>query len=571
MDTDSNNTFENEFSQNMAAQSPADSAKVSSDTTAGLSTHDPADAYHFWAESSAAAQNYDASVSAASTDGCGSPDTATPAQGYGASGSSASVQGYDTSDYSTSAQSYGAPGSSASAQGYGTSGSSASAQGYGTPYSAAPDYTAYDCGPSGGTIPPAARPQKKKHPFFRKFFACVATAACFGIVAGASFLGTQYAYGKLFPAAADDPLPLPGNTEEPSSTNLPVLAIPTVTLVEPGETDGTDIVSKVVSQTMPAMVSINATISQTFYYFGRPYVEETPGSGSGIIVGVGSNDTDLLIATNYHVIENAKALNVVLADGTKHDVTVKGSDPAADLAIVALPLSDLTQDTLSQIDIAVLGDSDSAQIGQMVIAIGNALGYGRSVTVGYLSAKDREIKLSGSSSSMTLLQTNAAINPGNSGGALLNTAGEVIGINNAKISSTDVEGICFAIPISKATPILKDLMTREILSDEEKGYLGVSLKDLDSSIFSLYNWPEGVYVAEVLPGSPAEAAGIYKGDIITHIDETRVTTSNQMQNAVTSHRAGTEVKVTLERIIGGAFEEYTVTVTLTDKASLNQK
>lgn len=536
MDTDSNNTFENEFSQNMTSQSPADSARVFSDTTAGPSTHAPADAYHFWAESSAAettAQNHDTTAFAASTNGCGSPDAAAPAQGYGASGSSTS------------------------------------AQGYGTPYSAAPDYTAYDCGPSGGTIPPAARPQKKKHPFFRKFFACVATAACFGIVAGASFLGTQYAYGKLFPAAADNPLPLPGNTEGPSSTNLPVLAIPTVTLVEPGETDGTDIVSKVVSQTMPAMVSINATISQTFYYFGRPYVEETPSSGSGIIVG--SNDTDLLIATNYHVIEDAKTLNVVLADGTKHDVTVKGSDPAADLAIVALPLSDLTQDTLSQIDIAVLGDSDSSQIGQMVIAIGNALGYGRSVTVGYLSAKDREIKLNGSSISMTLLQTNAAINPGNSGGALLNTAGEVIGINNAKISSTDVEGICFAIPISKATPILKDLMTREILSDEEKGYLGVSLKDLDSSIFSLYNWPEGVYVAEVLPGSPAEAAGIYKGDIITHIDETRVTTSNQMQNAVTSHRAGTEVKVTLERIIGGAFEEYTVTVTLTDKASLNQK
>lgn len=561
MDTDSNNTLENEFSQNMTSQTPADSARVSSDTTAGLSTHDPADAYHFWAESSAAdtaAQNHDTPAFAASTNGCGSPDAAAPAQGYGASGSSASAQGYST------------PGSSASVQGYGTPGSSTSAQGYGAPYSAAPDDTAYGCGPSGSTIPPAARSPKKKHPFFRKFFACVATAACFGIVAGASFLGTQYACDKLFlGAAADNPLPLPGNTEEPSSTKLPVLAIPTVTLVEPGETDGTDIVSKVVSQTMPAMVSINATINQTYYYFGRPYVEETPSSGSGIIVG--SNDTDLLIATNYHVIEDATALNVVLADGTKHDVTVKGSDPAADLAIVALPFSDLTQDTLSQIDIAVLGDSDSAQIGQMVIAIGNALGYGRSVTVGYLSAKDREIKLSGSSSSMTLLQTNAAINPGNSGGALLNTAGEVIGINNAKISSTDVEGICFAIPISKATPILKDLMTREILSDEEKGYLGVSLRDLDSSIFSLYNWPEGVYVAEVLPGSPAEAAGIYKGDIITHIDETRVTTSNQMQNAVTSHRAGTEVKVTLERIIGGAFEEYTVTVTLTDKASLNQK
>lgn len=406
---------------------------------------------------------------------------------------------------------------------------------------------------------PVPRP-KKEHRFLKKFVSCIALAACFGLVAGGTFLGVQYAYGYLFPEkAVESKLPVLDNKK---TDKLPDFTIPTVSPVETtGESDGSDIVAKVVEQTMPAMVSINSTVSQTIYYFGRPYVEEDTGSGSGIIVG--SNDTDLLIATNYHVIEGATSLEAVLADGTKHTISVKGGDPDADLAIVALPLSSLSAETLEKIDIAILGDSDSAQVGQMVIAIGNALGYGRSVTVGYLSAKDREIDLNGSS--MTLLQTNAAINPGNSGGALLNTKGEVIGINNAKISSTSIEGICFAIPISKATPILEDLMTREILSDEEKGYLGVTVQELDSVMYQLYNWPEGVYVSSVVKGGSAELAGIYPGDIITHVNGGRVTTANQLINSVTSHRYGETVEITLQRISEGKFVEQTFTITLQKK------
>ena len=320
---------------------------------------------------------------------------------------------------------------------------------------------------------------------------------------------------------------------------------------------------------MPAMVSVKTVYTTYSQFFGQTFTDQGEGGGSGIIIG--SNETDLLIATNYHVIEDTTSVQVILADDTTHTVTVKGSDPAADLAILALPLSGLTEDTLSKIDIAVLGDSDSAKIGQMVIAIGNALGYGPSVTVGYLSAKDREITIEGND--MVLLQTNAAINSGNSGGALLNTKGEVIGINNAKLSSTEIEGICFAIPISMANPILDDLMTREILSEEEKGYLGIQVKDLDHSMSELYGWPVGVYVYSVTPGSAAEEAGIYKGDIITHVDGAKVSTSNQLINAVTAHRHGSTVEITLQRMGNGAYEEFTYTVTLKQHPDLlnNQK
>ncbi len=404
--------------------------------------------------------------------------------------------------------------------------------------------------------------KKREHRFLKRFFSCAAAAVCFGVFAGASFFGIRHAYSHFFPQEANASGDvLPGN---PSGSKKPDITIAPVTLSQTGVMDASETVSAVVEQTMPAMVSIRSHYALTSYFFGRPYVEEKDGGGSGIIVG--SNENDLLIATNYHVIEDTSSLEVILADNTSHTVTVKGSDPAADLAILALPLSSLSADTLSKIDIAVLGDSDSAKIGQMVIAIGNALGYGPSVTVGYLGAKDREVTVEGND--MVLLQTNAAINSGNSGGALLNTKGEVIGINNAKLSSTDIEGICFAIPISMATPILDDLMTREILSDEEKGYLGVSVKELDSSIFELYNWPEGVYVHSVVKNGAAEKAGIYQGDIITHVNGAKVTTPNQLINAVTSHRYGSVVEITLQRISEGQFVEHTISVTLQQNPEL---
>lgn len=403
--------------------------------------------------------------------------------------------------------------------------------------------------------PDIAPKPKKEHRKLKRFFGTLGLAACFGVVAGAAFFGVKYGVSRLFPeepALAGDLL---DTTDHDSEKKVPHnITISSTQVSETGDMDATETVAAVVEQTMPAMVSIRTVIPVTSF-FGS-YNDQ--GGGSGIIVG--SNENDLLIATNYHVIEGTSSVEAVLADGTAHTVSVKGSDADADLAILALPLASLSEDTLSKIDIAVLGDSDSSRIGQMVIAIGNALGYGPTVTVGYLSAKDREVSIQGND--MILLQTNAAINSGNSGGALLNTKGEVIGINNAKLSSTEIEGICFAIPISMATPILDDLMSREILSDTEKGYLGITVAALDSSVFETYHWPVGVYVSAVSEGGAAEAAGIYQGDIITHINGKQVTTSNQLINEVTSHRYGTVVEITLQRIVNGFFKEFTFSVTL---------
>ena len=408
-----------------------------------------------------------------------------------------------------------------------------------------------------------AMPKKKKsHGKVKKFFGCVGLAACFGIVAGGAFFGVKYAFSYFFPeksAVMDElitPEKQPGKKQEVTIASTPLASV--------DATDASETVAAVVEQTMPAMVSIQTLTTTTSYFWGQPISNDSEGGGSGIIVG--SNENDLLIATNYHVIEGTSSVKAVLADGTTHTVTVKGSDPQADLAILALPLSGLTQETLDNIDVAVLGDSDSARIGQMVIAIGNSLGYGPTVTVGYLSAKDRELTISGND--MVLLQTNAAINSGNSGGALLNTKGEVIGINNAKLTSTEIEGICFAIPISSATPILNELMTIEILSENEKGYLGVTVVELDASIFQTYGWPEGVYVSAIAEGSAAEKAGIYKGDIITHVNGKQVTTPNQLINAVTSNRIGTVVEITLQRVIDGQHAEFTYSVTLQQNPTL---
>lgn len=404
--------------------------------------------------------------------------------------------------------------------------------------------------------------KKKQSGFLKKLVACIGLAACFGIVAGSVFYGVKYAFSSFFPEKA----PLLENEADKSDSVFQKqnITIASTEISEVGDTDATETVAAVVEQTMPSMVSIQTVILETSYFFGRPIYNEKEGGGSGIIVG--SNEEDLLIATNHHVVENTTSVKVILADGTAHDVTVKGTDADADLAILALPLSGLTQETLDSIDIAVLGDSDSAKIGQMVIAIGNALGYGPSVTVGYLSAKDREITIEGND--MILLQTNAAINSGNSGGALLNTKGEVIGINNAKLTSTEIEGICFAIPISKATPILDDLMAREILTDDEKGYLGITVTVLNEAVTQSYHWPEGVFVSAVSEDSAAKKAGIYVGDIITHVNGKEVTTSNQLVNEVTSHRYGTEIEITLQRIIDGAFVEYKLSATLQQNPEL---
>ena len=288
---------------------------------------------------------------------------------------------------------------------------------------------------------------------------------------------------------------------------------------------------------------------------------------------MGKNDTELLIATNNHVVDGAKAISVQFIDEEVYDAKTKGNDSSADLAVIAVKLKDMKKSTLNSIRISALGDSSESKVGEMVVAIGNALGYGQSVTVGYVSAKDREITEqsedgSAKSSKMKVIQTDAAINPGNSGGPLLNMKGEVIGINSSKIAASSVEGVGYSIPISEATPIIDELMNREVLTDAQKGYLGISGKTVTEEA-SNFNMPEGVYVAEVSKDGAADKAGIKQGDIITAINGIKVTTIESLKEKANSYKKGTKVKITLKRSDNGSYAEKEVEVTLQGSGSLN--
>ncbi len=331
-------------------------------------------------------------------------------------------------------------------------------------------------------------------------------------------------------------------------------AIPTtkpVSVVESNNISGNPVdVSEIVEEAMPSVVSIVCTGSVEGYsVFGQRYNQEVTTGGTGFIVG--QNDSELLLATNCHVVEDSTAIQVTFNDGSTAQAVVKGSDAQADLAVIAISLKDIKSDTLAAIKVAVLGDSDDVKVGQMAIAIGNARGMGQSVTVGYISAKDRQLDMpdekTGETKTMNFLQTDAAINGGNSGGPLLNANGEVVGISSAKISDTQVEGMCFAIPISSAIPIINDLMNRETLTDDEKGYMGVTLQNISSDAVKMYGVPDGVYVSDVKDNGPADKAGIEDGDIIVAINDTAVNSSTAAVDKVTSMRAGTEVTVKLYR------------------------
>lgn len=408
---------------------------------------------------------------------------------------------------------------------------------------------------------------KKKNPFFKaaKF---LAAAACFGVVAGAAFFGVNYVAGELFPSHAQESDSDPsgnngGNTNGSylSNSNTSNLTIGTTEHTQVSKDTDDGVVVRVVEENMAMTVAVRSTFAQNYYYFGQYYQKETQGSGSGFIVGI--NDKELLIATNNHVIDSATKIELTFIDDTVLEATVKGTDPVADLAILAVPLSTISEETMSKIRIATLGNSDEVKVGEMAIAIGNALGYGQSVTVGYISAKDRTVTVDGNT--MLLLQTDAAINGGNSGGPLLNTRGEVIGINSVKYADTKVEGMCFAIPISRAIPILNELMNRETLSEDEQGYLGVEPKTVTDEIASFYGWPTGVYVANVLQGSAAEAAGLYVGDIITSVNGVQIITAEQLKSAVNSYRYGTTINVVVQRNVDGKYTEIPLSVTLMKK------
>lgn len=321
-------------------------------------------------------------------------------------------------------------------------------------------------------------------------------------------------------------------------------------------------VSSVVSNVMPSIVAIDTTVSSTVEYFGQSYKQDSSGSGSGIIIG--ENENELLIVTNNHVVEGDNAtVKVTFSDESTAEATIKGADSNADLAVLAIKQKDLKDKTKKKIKIATLGDSSETKVGDMSIAIGNALGYGQSVTVGYISAKDRKVSME--DSTMTLLQTDAAINPGNSGGALINASGEVIGINSVKYASDDVEGMGYAIPISDAVPIINELMNREQLSISEQGYLGIKGLDITEQLSNTYNMPEGIYVSEVTAGSPAEKGNIVTGDIITEINGREVKTLEELQEVLTYTKAGTKVSITVKKIKNGEYEKQKCTVTLGSK------
>ncbi len=317
-------------------------------------------------------------------------------------------------------------------------------------------------------------------------------------------------------------------------------------------------VSQVSKNIMPAIVTIQVKGYQSYYdFFGRQFKEETAGSATGIIVA--QNGTDLLIATNYHVIDGAETVEVTFADGTTAGAEVKAAEAVDDLAVITVSTKALGNDTLSSIRLATLGNSDDLTVGEMVIAIGNALGYGQSVTVGHVSALNREIELS-EGESMTLIQVDAAINPGNSGGALVNARGEVVGINNAKIASDKVEGVGFAIPISTAIPIIEELMNRQILKESERAYLGIVGQTISSESASAYNMPRGIYVKEVKEGSPAETAGIRAGHVITKINGRRVMSQEEFEKVLSYTRGNTEGTVTVMVLEKGSYVEYTYTI-----------
>ena len=283
-----------------------------------------------------------------------------------------------------------------------------------------------------------------------------------------------------------------------------------------------------------------------------------------------SQDADnLYIATNNHVVEGADSLTVAFSDNTTVSAEIKGTDPSTDLAVIRVALSSIDSDTLNTIKVATLGNSDDLKAGQAAIAIGNALGYGQSVTTGVISALNREVAVSDSNSNTNytaeLIQTSAAINPGNSGGALLNAAGEVIGINSVKYADTEVEGIGYAIPISTAMPIIEDLITKEKVDEADSAYLGIGGVDVTSDVAKTYNMPTGVYVAQVKENSAAEQAGIQKGDIITAFDGKDVSSMEDLSSKLQYYKAGTTVDVTIQRSSNGQYEEQTLSVTLGKK------
>lgn len=412
-----------------------------------------------------------------------------------------------------------------------------------------------------GNIPPEPdkrRRQRKngsknnKNGMGKKAAKLVVSAAVFGLVAGACFVGVSVAKDKLYPSTADRIETTSGTTSAKSETS------------SSGSSSSSSNVASVVNEVMPSVVSITSTIQSSNYYgFGT---QESEGAGSGFIVA--KTKDNLMIATNNHVVSDATSLTVGFADDTTAKATVVGTDSSADLAVISVKLSDIKDSTASKIKVATLGSSDDLKVGEEVVAIGNALGYGQSVTTGVVSAKNREISLT--DGTMNLLQTDAAINPGNSGGVLINMDGQVVGINNAKLEDTSVEGMGYAIPITTAKTILTDLMNASSVSTKDAAFLGVVGRDINESYSSALGIPSGIYVSQVVSGSPAEKAGISAGDVITKFEGNNVSTMSGLKEKLALKKANTKVKITFKRANqSGTYKEKTVTVTLGKKSDFS--
>lgn len=373
----------------------------------------------------------------------------------------------------------------------------------------------------------------------------VASAVAFGLIAGLVMQGVTYGFSKAGIGNGATQLATTKTTSSSSSTSSEDL-------------------SGVSSNVMPSIVSITGKFETTSQsWFGQTQSSESEGVGSGIIIG--KKDGKILIATNNHVVVDAKSLSVGFVDGKSASATIRGTDSDADLAVVEVNTKDMKASTLKKIAVITLGDSSKLKTGERAIAIGNALGYGQSVTGGYISALNRQVQLT--DKTMTLIQTDAAINPGNSGGALLNSKGELIGINTVKYSSEDVEGMGYAIPINTAKPIINKLIKNEATSESEQAYLGVSGQTIDSSMASQFDMPSGVYVQQVIKSSPAQEAGISAGDVIVSIDGSSVSTMDGLKEKISNLKAGKKVKIVVKRQNQmETYEKKTLTVTLGKKS-----
>lgn len=439
------------------------------------------------------------------------------------------------------------------------------------------------------TKPGKSGNRKPGSSFGKKLGTTVALAVVFGLVASAVFQAANFAADKYLDEGTGSGNVQIGMTESVADTaGLDTDAGTDTDEAVENTVAENGTVAAVAQASMPSVVAITSVSVQeipSFFGYGtRKY--KSAGSGSGIIVG--DNDDELLIATNNHVVEGATTLSVCFigndvvnaetetenADNGDLNVEdavsaqIKGTDADNDLAVVAVKKADIPEDTLSQIKIAQIGSSDDLVVGQQVVAIGNALGYGQSVTSGWVSALNRTITTEDGTSSDGLIQTDAAINPGNSGGALLNMKGELIGINSAKYADSSVEGMGYAIPISKAQPILEDLMsreTREKVDDSEKGYLGVVLSNLTTEAIQMYNMPAGAFVRGVEQDSPAQQGGICKGDIIVKFDGQKVSDGDDLLDKLQYYQAGETVEAVVARADGGEYTESTLEITLGER------